>query len=361
MSCVNFTRYHSFNDIMKRPDMKDYLTIFFSENNMDLFPEELRHLPLALAEQTAVSPWNKPFTEVVNQLLDAAQTVWDITNTHTRRCVSLWDEETDWTPELERKGGTNSVFLLTPEYEKDRSLVGGQETELGKREARPAVIICPGGGYEKVCFSGEGNPVMRYMEAKGYVTFVLKYRTAPERYPGPQEDLALALKYVREHAGEYGADAHNIMLMGFSAGGHLCASIPCFCEEIAEKLSAETGKKILPEDIRPDKLCLGYPVITFGKECHEGSFQALTGGEESMRETLSLEKKIAADYPPAFLWACGDDTCVPVSNAVRMGEALKEAGIRYELCVYPTGGHGCNLAFGNSACRWTEKMIQFMK
>lgn len=358
---TNFTRYHSFHDIMDYPYMREYLKVFFSENNLELFPKEIRHLPLALAEQMTDSPWVGAFCQVTNQFLDAVETVLDITDRHIRRCVSLWEDGEDWTPEKERKGGKASVFLLTPEYEQRSDTSDCKEAKDDKKKDRPAVIICPGGGYEKVCFSGEGNPVMNYMEAKGYVTFVLKYRTKPERYPAPQEDLALALKYVRKHAAKYGVDSHQIMLMGFSAGGHLCASLPCFCREIAGRLSMETGERILPEDIWPDRLCLGYPVITFGEECHEGSFQALTGGDESLREALSLEKQITADYPATFLWACEDDDCVPVSNAVRMGMALKEAGIRYELYTYPTGGHGCNLAFGNSARTWTEEMIRFMK
>lgn len=351
---MNFTRYHSFDDIMEYPHMKEYLDIFFSEKNLELFPKEIRHLPLALAEKLAVSPWGGSFSDVVNQLLDAVQTVLDITDRRSRRCVSLWESESDWTPEKETKGGKDSVFLLTPKFVKNAGTDAREET------GRPAVIICPGGGYEVVCFSGEGNPVMNYMEAQGYAVFVLKYRTVPSRYPAPQEDLALAIRYVREHADEYGADAHNVMLMGFSAGGHLCASFGCLYDEIAKILGKETGKETAPEDIRPDKLCLGYPVITFGEECHEGSFQMLTGGEEALREALSIEKRVTQEYPAAFLWTCEDDTCVPPSNAVRMAAALKEAGVRHKLCTYPSGGHGCNLAFGNSAYKWTEEMIRFM-
>lgn len=352
---MKFTRYHSFNDIMGYPCMKEYLKIFFSEKNLELFPEEVRRLPLALAEKLVDSPWGGTFAEVVNQLLDAVQTVLDITDGHTRRCVSLWEQDLDWTPEKEQKGGKASVFLLTPEYK--RKTAADEEADRN----RPAVIICPGGGYEVVCFSGEGNPVMNYMEAKGYVVFVLKYRTVPDRYPAPQEDLALAVQYVREHAGEYGIDAHNVMLMGFSAGGHLCGSFGCLYGEIAEALRAETGRDIASEAVRPDKLCLGYPVITFGEECHEGSFRMLTGGDESLREPLSIETRVREDYPVTFLWTCEDDDCVPPSNAIRLAEALKEAEASYKLCTYPSGGHGCNLAFGNSAYQWTEEMIRFME
>lgn len=100
---MNFTRYHSFNDIMKYPDMKEYLKIFFSENNLELFPHKVRHLPLALTEHLIEGPWGGSFSEVTGQLLDAVQTVLDITDRHTRRCVSLWDDSSDWILEKEKK------------------------------------------------------------------------------------------------------------------------------------------------------------------------------------------------------------------------------------------------------------------
>ncbi len=348
---MGFTRYHSFQDILAYPRMREYLSVFFSENNLALFPESVRALPLALAERQLESPWNEPFSEVTGQLLDAAHTVLDITERRARRCISLWESEKDWTLEGERRGGKDSVFLLAPEFEK----------KAGVSQMRPAVIICPGGGYERVCFSGEGNPVMRFMEAKGYVAFVLKYRVAPERYPAPQEDLALAVRYVREHAQEYGADPENVLLMGFSAGGHLCASLGCLYREIAQMLEQETGEKVFPDSLRPDKLCLAYPVITFGEECHEGSFAALTGGDERLRKPLSLEHRVTVDFPETFLWACEDDGCVPPSNTMRMAAALKNVGARHEMRLYPSGGHGCNLAFGSSAYAWTQQLLEFFQ
>ena len=198
-------------------------------------------------------------------------------------------------------------------------------------------------------------------KARGYVVFVLKYRVSPERYPAPQEDLALAVRYVREHAQEYGADPENVLLMGFSAGGHLCASLGCLYREIAQMLEQETGEKVFPDSLRPDKLCLAYPVITFGEECHEGSFAALTGGDERLRKPLSLEHRVTVDFPETFLWACEDDGCVPPSNTMRMAAALKNVGAGHEMRLYPSGGHGCNLAFGSSAYAWTQQLLEFFQ
>ena len=208
------------NDLLSYPNMKEYLDVFYSEYLLDMFPKEYDDAPLALAEQFGKTPWGEPFSIIVDQLMDAVNLILDICENKTRRCVSLQNPKEDW------RLGEDVPFLVAPVHCK-------------KEERSPAVIICPGGGYEAVCFSGEGTPVMHLMEAKGYRAFILRYRVAPSAYPAPQEDLTAAIRYVRAHADEYGIDPHNIMTMGFSAGGHLCAS----------QAALYDGEE------RPDKVC----------------------------------------------------------------------------------------------------------
>ena len=112
---------------------------------------------------------------------------------------------------------------------------------------------------------------------------------------------------------------------------------------------------------RPDKITLCYPVISLEKEAHEGSAKALTGGKKELRTALSVEHLVRENYPPTFLWTCADDDCVPPSNTVRMGEALERAGVLHEMHVYPSGGHGCALAFSKSACDWSQEMLRFFE
>ncbi len=331
---MRFTKYHSLDDILRYPGMRDYLHVFYSQYLLDMLPQETWNLPIARAEQIARTPWQEPFSIVADQLMDAANLVLDLRENQTRKAISLWetDAEAQWNLEKEAEGGKEKVFLIAP---------AGIRTG---EEKKPAVIICPGGGYEEVCFSGEGTPVMHYMEARGYRAFILRYRTGKDGvYPAPKEDLDRAVRYVRTHADQYGADPGNLMTMGFSAGGHLCALQAALCDR----------------ETRPDKVCLAYPVISFGAEAHAGSAQALTGGRAQLREALSVERLVTGDYPPAFVWTCRDDDCVPPSNAVRMGEALKCAGVRHELRVYPSGGHGCALAFSKEAHDWSREMLRF--
>ena len=324
------------NDILAYSDMVNYLRVFYSEYLLDMYPKEVYHLPLARMEQIGKTPWGEPFSIIVDQLIDAVNLILDLRENRTRRAISLWNESEDWSLKKDRKGEKESVFLLAPD----------NITQEVRKKRRPAVIICPGGGYCDGCFSGEGTPNLNYMEAQGYVAFILRYRVAPAVYPAPQEDLSFAIRYVREHAFEYGVDPDNILTLGASAGGHLCAS------------QAALAKR---EEEKPDKVCLCYPVISFTEEPHEGSAELLTGGDASLREMLSAENLVTESYPETFVWTCADDDCVPPSNAVRMGSALKKAHVRHELFVYPSGGHGCGLAFSKEAHDWSRAMVEFFK
>lgn len=337
---MRFTKYNSMNDIMKYPHMMKYLKLFYSEYLLEMYPRDMWDLPIARIEQVARTPWDEPFSIVSDQFMDAVNLVLDLNENHTRRAIPIW-RETDktWSVLKTLEGeteGKDKVFLIAPDDEKI------QEGKENRR--KPAVIICPGGGYEEVCFSGEGTPVMQYMEAQGYCAFILRYRVGRDGiYPAPQDDLSQAIQYVREHAELYGIDPGNIMTMGFSAGGHLCAS--------------QAG--LWKENARPDKICLCYPVISLINEPHEGSAQALTGGQWEMRELLSAENLVTQEYPPVFIWTCADDDCVPPSNATRMAKILEKSGIKHEYRLYPSGGHGCALAFSKAACGWSREMVNF--
>ena len=177
----------------------------------------------------------------------------------------------------------------------------------------------------------------------------------------------LAIKFVRANAERIGVDPDRVLAMGSSAGGHLCASTAMLSRDLEDGLNAETEKQNLPDAAalraqsgRPDALCLNYPVISFLSETHEPSFQALTGGDESLREKLSVEQHIPADYPKTFVWTCLDDSLVPASNTARMGAALALAGIDNRCILFPQGEHGCSLGVGTSAEGWIEQMVAFL-
>ena len=70
----------------------------------------------------------------------------------------------------------------------------------------------------------------------GYKAFILSYRIQPNTYPQCQMDLALAIMHVRAHARQYGIDENRILVVGASAGGHLCASTAMLHEELKTEI-----------------------------------------------------------------------------------------------------------------------------
>ena len=211
-------------------------------------------------------------------------------------------------------------------------------TEI-KPKIRPAIIICPGGGYE-YWSAREGEPVaLRFLSA-GYAAFVLDYdiNTA---HPEPLLQACMAIKYLRENAQKYGIDQNHIAAIGFSAGGHLAGSFGTLYgeEEITSRLNAKA------EQLRPDAVVLSYPVITMEKGVtHEGSKNVITGGSAALEKKLSLENAVNEKSSPAFIWHTRPDDCVPVENSYRMARAYQRAGVPYELHIFDHGCHGLSLA-----------------
>jgi len=208
-------------------------------------------------------------------------------------------------------------------------------------EQRGAVLVCPGGGYGGRA-DHEARPVAEAFRSRGCHGFVLHYRVSPHRHPEPLMDAARAVQIIRHRAKEWKVNKDKIAVLGFSAGGHLAASLGVHYER------APVGKKdaINKESCRPDALVLCYPVITSGKYRHEGSLKNLLGEQDSeaMREVLSLEKHVTDKTPPTFLWHTSDDQGVPVQNSLLFAESLFSSSVPSELHIYPTGRHGLGLA-----------------
>ena len=208
--------------------------------------------------------------------------------------------------------------------------------------ARGLVLICPGGGYAMRA-EHEGAPVARAFNAHGLHAAVVHYRVAPHRYPAPQLDLARALRLCRAHAPAWGIRPDRIAVCGFSAGGHLAASLGV----MHARTELADGGDLDQVSCRPDALVLGYAVISADRQHgHQGSFDALLGPEAdaAARADVSLELLVDGQTPPAFLWHTSDDPAVSPANSTAFADALACHGIPYELHVYPHGAHGLGLA-----------------
>lgn len=237
--------------------------------------------------------------------------------------------------------------------------------EIGIRK-RPAVIICPGGGYEYLS-DRETLPVAMRFASHGINAFILRY-SINSPFPAALLELAYDVKYVRENAEKYDIDPDKILLCGFSAGGHLTASLGTLWN--SEYLHSIIGST---EMFKPNGMILCYPVITSGKYRHKGSIESILGKNpsEKMLELVSLEKQVSGKTPKTFIWHCSDDQTVPVENTINFTKALSQYKVPFECHIFPYGGHGLALADESTAkheghintecAQWTKLAVEWIK
>src|SRR5919199_4872001 len=190
-------------------------------------------------------------------------------------------------------------------------LESSPEFQTGNR--RPSVVVCPGTGYFMTS-DREAEPVALRFLARGYHAFVVRY-SVRARFPEPMLDLARAMLTIREHADEWLVDPDQLTVCGFSAGGHLAASLGVFWD----KPWLHDALGVGGDQIRPAALILGYPVIDIdlvsdrqdrgelGDEsvpANEAIYSVVLGEGQPAREIKDryrLELHVSAATPPAFL------------------------------------------------------------
>jgi acetyl esterase/lipase len=212
-----------------------------------------------------------------------------------------------------------------------------------------SVIVAPGGGYGALASNHEGRQVANHLNAAGVTAFVLKYRLGPRyRHPIELGDAQRAIRLVRARAAEFGIAADRIGMMGFSAGGHLAATVGTHFD--AGKPDAADA--IERASSRPDFLILAYPVVSFDPAItHAGSVRNLLGEkpDPALIEDLSNDLRVTPDTPPTFLFHTNADTGVVAENSVRFYLALRRAKVPAELHIFENGPHGVGLALGDPA------------
>ncbi|WP_289621483.1 alpha/beta hydrolase [Bacteroides congonensis] len=192
-----------------------------------------------------------------------------------------------------------------------------------------AVVICPGGGYAGLAIQHEGSQFAKWLNGQRITAFVLKYRMPNKHKEVPLDDAQQAIRYIREHANEFGVDTNKVGIAGFSAGGHLAAT-------------ASTHYTTEGVSTRPDFSILFYPVITMETATHGGSRSNLLGDKPQSEDIqfFSNEKHVNTNTPPAILLLSDDDKSVPTTNSVLYYESLKKNSIPATMYIFPKGGHG---------------------
>ena len=226
----------------------------------------------------------------------------------------------------------------------------------------PAVIVCPGGGYQTLASNHEGRQVASYLNSLGIAAFVLRYRLGP-RYHHPIElgDAQRAIRLVRSRATEWRIDAGRVGIMGFSAGGHLAMT----ASTITTPVNAVAADPIDAVPSRPDFAVLGYPVISMTAAwTHQGSKRNLLGepADAGLAKQLSGELAVTRDTPPTFIFQTNEDRSVPAENAVHYYLALRQAGVPAEMHVFEKGAHGVGLANNDPALSaWSGLLANWLR
>jgi acetyl esterase/lipase len=194
----------------------------------------------------------------------------------------------------------------------------------------PAVLVCPGGGYSRLAMDKEGTEVAQWLNSCGVSAIVLKYRV-PQNRSGALQDVQRAMGLIRQNAQKWNIDSNHIGVMGFSAGGHLSASL-------STNYQKRNYEPIDPADqlsCRPDFTILIYPAY-LSKDNYQ----------------LPEDMKVTDRTPPAFILQTQDDK-PHVDSSIAYYLALKKADIPAELHLFPSGGHGYGLRPSEHAvCRW---------
>ncbi len=224
-----------------------------------------------------------------------------------------------------------------------------------------AMVIFPGGGYGHLAVEKEGEPVARWLAEIGITPFVVRYRLAPRyRHPAMLHDAAHAVRTVRALAKEWQVDPQRIGVMGFSAGGHLAATI---------STQFDAGDLNSPDPIervssRPDVSVLCYPVISFvDAATHKGSRRNLLGDApaQELMEQMSAERRVTPQTPPTFIFHTADDPAVSVGNALLYAHALRAAKVPFEAHLYEHGRHGVGLAKDDPiVSTWTQRCAAWL-
>ena len=221
---------------------------------------------------------------------------------------------------------------------------------------KAAVIICPGGGYHVLLFEREGTKVAEAFNKHKIAAFVLKYRLPGNiNSMAPLQDAQRAIQIIRENSENWGVNPEKVGIMGFSAGGHLAASLGVHYDSVLVENKEKTN-------LRPDFMILVNPVISFTDSIgHLGSRENLLGKsvDENIVRFFSNELYVTENTPKTILLHTDDDQVVPVENSFHFYSELHRHKVPSELHVYSRGDHGFIQI--PEFEEWFDRCIRWMK
>jgi acetyl esterase/lipase len=227
-----------------------------------------------------------------------------------------------------------------------------------------AILVVPGGAYWFVSVVNEGVDLAPLLTARGYTVFVLTYRLPGEGWAArsdvPLQDAQRAMRVVRSRAAQYGLETAKIAALGFSAGGHLAATL-------ATRHAERTYSPLDAADqlaTRPWATGLIYPVITLRDPWTHKLSRRLLLGERPTAEQIdrrSAQLHVDDSTPPLFLCHALDDIDVPVENTLEMLNAMRAAKRPVEAHLLQEGGHAFGIGRpGTPSAQWIPLLCAWL-
>lgn len=229
------------------------------------------------------------------------------------------------------KVGRPAIYRVAPKAKKNRGI---------------AMVICPGGGYQRYAWEVAGWDIARWLAKEGITGFILTARlpNSPDAVDPSiisTQDLQRALQVIRSRAEEWGIDPAKIGVEGSSAGGHLAAA-----SGVETELLYEATDEVAKLPFMPNFMVLVSPVISMDlKYTHRGSREMICGKEPTEEKVRhhSIDRRVTPQTPPTMLIHADNDPAVSPMNSILMYQALREQGVPATLHIFPEGGHSISL------------------
>ncbi len=224
-------------------------------------------------------------------------------------------------------------------------------------DARPYILLVPGGGFVNVWNLTEGWPVANQFNRLGYHVFILTYQVdSPDRQlERNMGDFARALRLIADNAAKFRVRADRYITCGFSAGGYLV------CLWNTEKGYPAFS---LP---KPAATFPVYPVVTlrpgisYEPDDPEDAVWLYGCDMETARRSAYEIPDHVEGFPPSAVFLAAGDELVSPENSKLLAAALEKQGIPCLLEIGPEGGHGFADGTGMCMAGWTERAVRWFE
>ncbi len=293
-------------------------------------------------------------------ILSVIALAWQVVGVCGQEFVPLWPAGI--------KPGSNGVTVTDTVYNERTWRVGTPGLycfpAAPAENKHAAIMIIPGGGYERISHIYNGFNLARWYNTIGISAFVLIYRLPHQRdlinrQEVPIMDAQRGMQWIYANASVFGIDTARVGVMGTSAGGHLAAML-ITSDRMIPALKDSTDRA----SCQPSFAVLLSPVITMGKFAHAGSRKNFLGSAPSLElvTEYSAELRVKPGLPPSFIVHAQNDSTVNVRNSLYFHTAMIENNNQSSLHIFPQGGHGIRVDDNpGSTDLWMELLEKWLK